>query len=295
MSEIVFKGYTAQQLDDQYNARAAVPGYEAIFYEWKTRSEDYRRRSKCELDVPYGAGADERMDLFLPDRADAPVHVFIHGGYWRAMDKSDFSFPAEGLVNRGALVAVVNYGLCPAVTMDDITHQMRTACQWLFRNCGAYKGDPGSINVSGHSAGGQQAAMLMATDWPSFSPDLPADLIKSGVPVSGLFDLEPMRHLPLNEDLMLDEHSTHRNSPIFLNPVTEAPLTIVVGGDESEEFHRQSTHFNKTWRERGARTRYLELPGRNHFTVIDQMKNQDDPLTSIMLEHMGLGSQQPDI
>lgn len=288
MNPIVFKGYTAEQLDRQYNARAAVPGYEKIFEEWRARSADYRQRSAWELDVSYGSSERETLDLFLPDRADAPVHIFIHGGYWRLMDKSDFSYLAEGLVSEGALVAVVNYGLCPAVTISEITRQMRTACKWLWQNCSKYGGNPNSIHISGHSAGGQQTGMLMATDWPSFSPELPLDLIKSGVPVSGLFELEPMRYLPLNEDLNLDEESAHRNSPIFLNPITDAPLSIVVGSEESDEFHRQSSDFAAQWRKRGARTAYVELPGLNHFTVVDQMKHPDNPLTAIMLRHMGL-------
>jgi arylformamidase len=288
MSAIVYRGYTAEQLDTQYNARAAVPGYEKIFESWRARSSDYRQRSACELDVPYGSGERETLDLFLPDRANAPVLVFLHGGYWRLMDKSDFSYLAEGLVDRGALVAVVNYGLCPAVTIDEIAQQVRTACKWLWRNCTKYGGDPSAIHVSGHSAGGQLTAMLMATDWPSFDPDLPLDLIRSGVPVSGLFELEPMLYLPLNEDLKLEEQSAYRNSPIFQNPTTDAPLSIVAGGEESNEFRHQSYNFAATWRQRGARTEYLELPDLNHFTIVDQMKNPDNPLTEIMLRHMGL-------
>jgi len=288
MSEFVFKGYTSQELDKQYNARNAVPGCEEIFEGWRVHSADYRQRSACELDVPYGSSESERLDLFLPVLPNAPVHIFIHGGYWRLMDKSDFSYLAEALVNGGALVAVVNYGLCPAVTIDEIARQMRTACKWLWENCSKYGGNPGSIHVSGHSAGGQQTAMLMATDWPSVAPGLPLDLIKSGVPVSGLFELEPMLYLSLNEDLKLNEESAHRNSPIFLNPGTDAPLSIVVGGEESDEFHRQSSNFAEKWREREAKTEYLELPGLNHFTVVDQMKDPDNPLTTIMLKHMGL-------
>ena len=241
------------------------------------------------MDVSYGPGERETMDLFLPEQNHAPVHMFIHGGYWRAMDKSVFSYLAEALVEAGALVAVVNYGLCPAVTLDEITRQMRAACRWLWQNCSKFGGNPGSIHISGHSAGGQQTAMLMATDWPSLSPDLPSDLIKSGVPVSGIFELEPMLYLPLNEDLKLDGKSAHCNSPIFLNPVTDAPLSIVVGGKESDEFHRQSYNFAQTWRERGAKTEYLDLPGQNHFTIVDQMKHRDNPLTTILLRHMGLG------
>lgn len=291
MAPIVFKGYTARELDLQYNARAAVPGCEAIFEDWRARSADYRERHACVLDIPYGPGDGERLDLFLPDPsnlAGAPVHMFIHGGYWRAMDKSVFSFLAEALATRGALVAVVNYGLCPVVTMDEITRQMQAACEWLWRHCAEYRGDSDAIHVSGHSAGGQQTGMLMAADWPSISSDLPKDLIKSGVAVSGIFDLEPMLYIPLNDDLKLDHKSARRNSPIHFSPAAGAPLSIVLGGDESDEFHRQSTFFAETWRKHGAKVEYLELTGLNHFTAVDRMNDPDNPLTAIMLGHMGL-------
>ncbi len=288
MKKLVFREYTAQQLDRQYNARLAVPGHEEIFKDWRALSADYCQQSVCQLDVAYGPGELETLDLFIPEQTNAPLHIFMHGGYWRAMDKSDFSYLAGPLVDKGALVAVVNYGLCPSVTMDEITRQMRAACKWLRQNCHKYGGNPGDIHVSGHSAGGQLAGMLMATDWPSFFPDLPHDLIKSGVSVSGIFDLEPMLYIPLNEDLKLDKASAHRNSPIFMNPVTGASLSIVVGGQESDEFHRQSYSFAEKWRERGAKTEYVDLPGLNHFTILDQMKKPDNPLTEIMLRHMGL-------
>jgi len=183
---------------------------------------------------------------------------------------------------------VVNYGLCPAVSIDDIVRQMRAACQWLWRACSKYGGDPDRIHVSGHSAGGHLTAMLLATDWRSLAPDLPSDILKSGISVSGLFDLEPMLYLPLNEDLKLDEESAHRNSPIYLEPKSDAPLSIVVGGEESEEFRRQSFDFAEKWRRLGARIEHVELPGLNHFTILEKLRNAGDPVTAIILQHMGL-------
>jgi len=286
MSSIIFEGYTAQQLEEQYNARAAVPDCEKIFEEWRLRSADYRRQSVCQLDVSYTSVDRGTLDLFLPQRDNAPVHMFIHGGYWRAMDKSDFSFLAKGLVDAGALVALVNYGLCPAVSIAEITRQIRAACEWLWRNCSEYGGDPGAIHVSGHSAGGHLTAMMAATDWPSRCSDLPPDLIKSGVTVSGLFELAPMLYIPLNNDLKLDEKEARFNSPILLNYRTDASLSIVVGGGESDEFRRQSYHFFEKWGERGAKIKYLELPNLNHFSIINQMKIPGNPLTEIMLQHM---------
>ncbi len=288
MTSIFYRGYSADQLDRQYNARAAVPNCEKIFDSWRARSADYRQRSLCELDISYGASESETLDLFIPARSNAPVLVFIHGGYWRSMDKSDFSYLAEGFVDRGGLVVVVNYGLCRAVTMDDIVRQMRGACEWLWRTCTRYGGDPSRIHVSGHSAGGHLTAMLMATDWQLHAPDLPPDVIKSGTAVSGLFELEPMLYLPLNEDLKLDATSAHRNSPIFLKPRTDSPLSTVVGSEESEEFRRQSLDFTDKWQGQGARIEYVELSGLNHFTILDRMGETGDPLTGVMLRHLGL-------
>lgn len=288
MSAPVFKGYTAQKLEQQYNARAAVPDCESIFEKWSACSADFRRQSNCELDVPYVSGERGTLDLFRPWRGDAPVHMFIHGGYWRAMDKSFFSFPAQGLVDKGALVAIANYALCPAASMDEIVQQIRFACKWLWRNCSNYGGNPNAIHVSGHSAGGHLTAMMMATNWPDVASDLPANLIKSGVAISGLFELEPLRYLSLNDDLRLDEKDVRLNSPIFLNPQVKAPLSLVVGEEESDEFQRQSYHFFETWGEKGASVEYIEMPNCNHFTIINQMMHPGNPLTQLMLGHMAL-------
>lgn len=288
MDAIVFKGYTAQQLEEQYNARAAVPGHEKIFEEWRLRSADFRRQSDCRLDIPYASSERGTLDLFLPQQANVPVHIFIHGGYWRAMDKSDSSFLAKGLVDGGALVAVVNYGRCPAVSMAEIVQQIRDACIWLWRNCTRYGGNPEAIHVSGHSAGGHLTAMMMATDWPAVYPNLPLNLIKSGVAVSGLFELEPMRLISLNDDLRLDEKNARLYSPALLKPLTDAPLSIVVGGEESDEFRRQSYDFVTEWGKRMTGTAYLELPNLNHFTIIDQMNSPGNPLTETLLRHMAL-------
>lgn len=288
MDKIVFQGCTAQQLAEQYNARAAVSDHEKMFEEWRLRSADYRRQSKCELDIPYATTERGTLDLFLPQQAESPVHMFIHGGYWRAMDKSDFSFLAKGLVDRGTLVAIVNYGRCPVFSMTDIVQQMRDACTWLWRNSRKYGGNPDAMHVSGHSAGGHLTAMMMATDWPSLYPDLPLNLIKSGVPISGLFELEPMRYIPLNDDLNLDEKEARLNSPSFQQRLTDAPLSIAVGGEESNEFRRQSYDFFTKWGGREGGIEYLELPNLNHFTVIDQLCCPRNTLTETMVRQMGI-------
>ncbi len=268
---IVYRNFTPDQLQAQYSARAAVPGHPAIFKRWQERSEIYRSQAKQLLDIPYGESAREKLDLFLPDRENPPVLLFIHGGYWQAMDKSFFSFLARELVAEGIAVAIINYDLCPDVTLDTIAEQARRATAWLWSHADDYGLDRGRLHLCGHSAGGQLTAMLMTARWQEIAGGLPDNLVKSGLSISGLFDLEPLVHTAINNALGLDLESARRNSPIYLAPVTSAPLVLAVGGEESSEFQRQSREFAECWSIKGVETSVLELPGLNHFTMVEQL------------------------
>ena len=166
-------------LDLQYNNRARIPEHPQIFDRWARRSAEVRERLSRRLDIRYGDGPNETLDIFPASVADAPVLVFIHGGYWRSLDKSDFSFVAPSFVQRGAAVVIPNYALCPAVTIDQIAMQMAHALAWVHRNIALYGGDPGRIVVAGHSAGGHLAAMLVSCQWKAVGRDLPPDLVKA--------------------------------------------------------------------------------------------------------------------
>ena len=198
-------GYTAEALENQFNPRVTVPDHEDITARGEARSAGYRERAQnATFDVAYGAHAMEVMDIFRPAApAGAPVHVYIHGGYWRSRVKENFSYIAEPLVDAGAIVAVVNYALCPEVTIDEIVRQMRACCAFIWNNPDVHGGDRGRIHVAGHSAGGHLSAMLMATDWPVFEPGLPADLVKSGVLISGIFDIAPIMDISVQEQVRL--------------------------------------------------------------------------------------------
>ena len=172
----------------------------------------------CTLDVRYGAGPNMTADLFPAPAAGAPIQVFIHGGYWRAMDKDVHSFPAEGFVAAGGAAVSLNYALAPAVTLDTIVEQCRTAIEWLADNAGRLNGDPDRIFVSGHSAGGHLTAMMLCTDWAARGR--PAGLVKGGTAISGIFDLAPLRETSINDDVRLDAESAARNSPIHHLPQT---------------------------------------------------------------------------
>lgn len=284
----VYKGFTAEQLQTQYSARAAVPEHPLIFERWQARSAAFRAGAKGALDLSYGEGARETLDLFFPRSSNAPVMLFIHGGYWQAMDKGFFSFLAGELVSRGAAVAVMNYGLCPAVSMDRIVEQSRMALEWLWVNAGHHGLDPGRIHLCGHSAGGHLSAMLMATDWPTLAPGMPQGVVKSALAVSGIFDLQPLVHTAINDALGLDIESARRNSPALLEPRSRAPFVLAVGGEESAEFHRQSGEFQAAWSAKGVPMTFVDVPGMNHFTMIEQLAVPDSLLFRHASRLMGL-------
>ena len=288
-----FQNYDEKGLDAQYDP-TCWPGVSLpeVVARWNARTAALYARVDTRLDVPYGNGARQKLDLLLPKASttSAPVLVFIHGGYWfsRRMDKSNYSFGCEALVDAGALVATVEYDLCPDVSMDTIVRQVREACAWVWRNAPEYGGDITRLHVAGHSAGGHLAAMLAATDWPTFGDGLPRDLVRSAVPISGLFDLEPLRRSFLNAHLRLDEACSARNSPILLRPATRLPMTVVVGGAESDEFRRQSREFVDSWREHLDSIGLIETQGDHHFSIIERMTDSGSELTAVLLGHLGL-------
>lgn len=263
--------YDPAWLEEQYNNRKRVPEHPQILESWARASVLSRERASCRLDIPYAAGPKATLDVFPTTRGDAPVLVYIHGGYWRALDKSDQSFVAPSFVADGAMVVVPNYGLAPAVPMAAIAMQMTQALAWIWRNAALYGGDPSRIVVAGHSAGGHLATMLLACDWKTVADDLPADLVKSVLSLSGLYDLNPLRYTPfLRDDLRLTPSLAAKLSPALLPPPARGTLYAVVGGDESEEFIRQNGLVRQRW---GAdRVPVCEVvAGVNHFTVLREL------------------------
>lgn len=258
----------AEYYSQQYNARAAIPDHPYIFTRWVKESAQVRRSRAALLDLAYGDASGERLDFFPTNRSDAPLLVFIHGGWWRSLDKSDFSFVASPYVHAGINVAVTNYTLAPQASIADIVLQQLRAIAWLYRNADKYDFDPNRIVVAGHSAGAHLSAMAMAALWPAFESGLPADLVKGGILLSGLYDLEPVRHADfVNVDLKLGAEDIAPLSPARMPQAHDAPFITAVGALESEEFQRQNALLGQAWK---ANHRLdVPLPGINHLTICD--------------------------
>jgi arylformamidase len=264
-------------LDRQYNNRARVPEHPQLLAQWARESARVRFELPMRLDVRYGEEPFERLDVFPTHRDRAPVLVFIHGGWWRSLDKCDHSFVAEHFVREGAMVVVPNYALAPAVTIDQIALQMVQALAWVWRHAALYGGDPRRIVVAGHSAGAHLAAMLLCCSWRSVARDLPEDLVGAALGVSGVYDLEPLRHTPfLREDLQLSAHSVKRMSPARF-PAPRGIFHAAVGALESEEFVRQNALIRQAW---GPRTVQIceAVPGANHFDVLHDLAQPEGRL-----------------
>jgi arylformamidase len=261
----------------EYNNRARVPEHPALIAAWARDAQAWRESGQDLFHtISYGPGARNTIDVFAA-RNQGDMVVFIHGGYWQALDASFFSHLARGLNAHGIGVAIPGYDLCPQVSIEDIIAQMRMAARALA---------PLSrrLVVSGHSAGGHLAACLMATDWRSIDAALPKDLVKAAYAISGLFDLRPLVETSINHALGLDQAAARRASPLFWPPPSHGSLDAVVGEAESAEYFRQSRTIVDAWGRAGSETSFAEVPGANHFTAIAPLADPASPMTQRLLE-----------
>jgi arylformamidase len=264
-------------LSREYNNRELFPDHPRHFARWSESSAHARSTMTCYLDRAYGDSPGETLDIFPARKGDGSALMFIHGGYWRSLDKRDFSFLAPAWVDAGVSLVVVNYDLCPKVGIERIVRQMLAASVWLYRHAEQYGMDEDRLYVSGHSAGGHLAAMMLAALWPAMDRSLPKDLYKGAVAVSGVYDLRPLVQVGwLNGDLRLDEESALKLSPAYLPPATRAPLALAVGGLESSEFKRQNALLAQRWKPVLAGS--IAMPGTDHFTVVDGLADPANAL-----------------
>lgn len=262
----------------EYDNRARVPEHPQLFERWAKDSAAWREARPPHV-LAYGEGERQKVDVFEGE-ADGNTHgpavLFIHGGYWQAMDRSSSSVCARGLNLRGVTVGVTGYDLCPDVRIGEITAQVRRATLALWRHTGR------PVIAVGHSAGGHLAACLLATDWEA--EHAPRQRVPAAYAISGLFDLRPLIATPLNRALRLDDAEAGRESPLGWTPPAGLVLDAVVGGDESREYHRQSRAIVDVWGAAGVRTRYEAVEGANHFTVLAGLADPDSVMVGRIME-----------
>jgi len=277
--------YTPEFVERGYNNRAAVAEHPRWLEHYVTASTRARTEFAPRLDVRYGPNPKETLDLFLPAAPARGTLVFLHGGYWRALDKSDFSFVAPPFLAQDLAVAVVNYDLCPDVTIATIVDECRRALHWIGRDGRAHGLNPDRLVVAGHSVGGHLTAMMYATDWSQAGGDGPR--IAGGVSLSGVHDLEPLVMFSFNSELKLDLAEAIRLSPTRMRPRVAAPLLLAVGADETSEFVRQTRLLWDAWpatRPRGDSAPFI-IPSRHHFDVV---ADYGDPQSELVRRTLAL-------
>ena len=262
----------------EYNNRARVPENPSLIAGWARDAAAYRETHPPKA-IAYGVGERHRIDLFSGGDTGSIV-VFIHGGYWQALDNSFFSHLAGGLNAHGIGVAIPSYDLCPDVTIERIIAEMREACRELAK-LGR------SLVVSGHSAGGHLAACMLATDWPALDASVPADLVVAAYAISGLFDLGPLVETSINNALRLDHAAARDASPLFWKAPARGSLDAVVGENESAEYFRQSHTIVERWSGAGIATRFGTVPNANHFTAIAPLADPDSAMVARLKQLAG--------
>ncbi len=271
----------AVDYETEYDNRARVPEHPQIFARWDAEAKAYRDACQgAQIGLQYGPSPRQTIDLF-PGKdagADAPLAMFIHGGWWRALSPVSFSQMAKGPNAHGVTVAVVGYDLTPAVTIPQIIEQLRAASLYLWRL------KKQRFVAYGHSAGGHLAACMVATDWKTLEPSAPSDLVPAGYGISGVYDATVVPKISANADIRLDDKTAREVSPLYWRVPAGRVFDAAVGGIESAEFLRQSKDIAEAWRQDNVTTRYEEIAGANHFTAIDPFADPDSTMTKRIVE-----------
>lgn len=286
----VWSSLTPDELEFQYNPQKAFPDFEL----YRKNREPKNERSLAELrrraDIAYGDHRLRKLDVYPAEgQANAPVHVFLHGGYWRAQDKQNFAFVAGTLVEQGITTAVINYELCPDSTLDEVADSAIAAMRWIFRNIGDYGGDAGNVTLSGHSAGAHLGAEIIAHDW---AGEGLADAGLAGATlISGIFDPAPARLTSVNAQLNLTDETIRRRNVEMRRPLLDCPVAIIAGSLEPWQWIDQSFRYFHHLYRHGFRPAVHVLPGRNHFDILDEYLSPATQTVQTILGHVREGGK----
>jgi arylformamidase len=283
---LVYLDYDQAELDKQYDPRAWAPDAEAEIDEARRLAEETRARLKGTFDIAYGDGPDEMLDVFPAAGQAGPVRVHFHGGGWLRGRKEGACAGAAMHVDAGAAFVAVNFSKLDAVSLDDIVRQSRAAVAWVYNNIADFGADPDQLFVSGVSSGGQQAAMVVSTDWRERG--LPANTVKGAAIASASYDLEPLARTWRNDHMKLDADGVQRLSPIHHLPASDVDLVLAVAEHDSAEIHRQMDNYGDAWAAAGKPVKRMEIAGATHFTMTLELCDPTGPLGAAQLKQMGL-------
>jgi arylformamidase len=283
----VYLNYTQAELDKAYTQAEWAPNMKAVLARQSEASAKLRSALPPRT-FSYGMGQDETLDVFIPTTVKGPIHVHIHGGGWRALTKDDVSFPAPVFTNAGAIYIALNFSVIPAVRLPEMVSQAQRAICWLTSNARSFGGDPSQIHLSGHSAGAHMSSVLLTTDWPTRF-GLPADVLKSGMLMSGSYDLEPVMLSIRSSYVKISREEQWALSAVRHVDRIRAPITLVYGDKETPEFQRQAIHFFDVLKKASKTAQLIRIDGFNHFEVMDAFADSTSGTARIALKHMGLG------
>ena len=269
---------------DPFKISAIVPDFQGQVDEYRVASDAARARYDSQIDVPYGPAPRQRLDLFFPDgaRSGLPIHMFIHGGYWRAQVKEDYAYVADGVTAAGAIAAIVEYTLMPGVRMANLVRETREAAAWLAAHASEFGGDGGKLSASGHSAGAHLCSYLA-----SHSPHecaLPKTPVKSLLMLSGIYDLRPITTSFLKPELMLTDEEVAHWSPFEAVPSPDTHYEIAVGHDETEPFHLQAQDYAMSLERRGADVERVTIAGREHMSIVRDLGRVGSQLHGLLVD-----------
>jgi arylformamidase len=280
---MVYKQFDQAALNSQYNNRLHVPDFAAHLERWDLLSRQTEKELNPIKDLSYGSFLHEELDIYPSQNPSSKTLVFIHGGYWHKWGKADFQFIAKAFRAYDITTVLIDYPLAPEVSMDQIVASCRQAVDWLYHNLPEFNSDPGQLYIAGHSAGAHLAAMLLITDWKLFNHA--TDLIKGASLISGLFNLIPICLSDINQVLHLSTEAALRNSPVQYMPASQCPMSIIVGGDETNEFLDQSRELYGCWKE-NTPAEVMEIEGLNHYSIMETMLDPGSLLHQSMIRLM---------
>ena len=290
----VYLDYTQAELDAAYDQKVWAPNREEIVAWYGEESAKVRARLAHRRSVPYGPNEDETLDIFpakpkvgSESTFGAPIHVHIHGGRWTLFSKDEESFIAPTFVSADAACVVIDFSNIPKVRIPEMVSQVKRAVAWIHANAASFSGDPDRIHLSGHSSGSHLAGVALLTDWPK-EFGLPADVVKSALLLSGMYDMRPVILSARSSYVKLSGAEIIELSAILQPEKLNAPVTLVYGEKETPEFRRQPKAFAEVLAAAGKPVRLVEIPGVNHFEVLRQLGEPESEVGRLALGLMSL-------